>query len=417
MNRNQLFEAIGEVDPELLAKSRTKVIPWRSITAAAAACLVLVGSLALWKSNPPKGVHHTAEAPSYGVSPIDPTDVPSAEAPAPDNAAPNPPPIDFKTPKSVTQSAYDIALPEGHFFHEMTPEEIGSMFNLEQLGSLMGYPLTGSVIYDGNGDAWEVFLNGGENGEFYAEFSPEHLPFDCCVVQDVGFVVDYYGIELTALEMNGRYEISALYEGSETVGFRASGTDKAALEALAYRIAVLSHDLKLSPLHTDEVPEWRSERMDEATARAEAGFAEYLPVSVPDRFTFDMAYRELGQGRDYLAVDYRTDDDVYGYAEIMVQKIHADFPRIDPERPETYDRSDYAHGGEVPEEYQDTYDRGVFLAADLTPERVAARCCIDPEGYKTCELRVLYPDDTLVWITGGITPEEAWQIVSQFPTG
>ena len=421
MNRNQLFEAIGEVDEELLEQSQKKVIPWYRWAGAAAACLVLFSAFGIWKLRTPAAT----ESPAYSIpSAAKAEDMPEqaapgdcGEAPAAEALEPEAPPIEFKALTEDSEArCYDIALPEGYFFHDMTPEEMGSMFGLEWLDNLAGYPLIGSVIYDGNGDAWSVTLFTEEGTDFCAEFSPDHLPFECVDVRDKGFVIDYYGVPLTAFEMNGRYEISALYEGGETVGFRARCSDKAPLEALAYQIAVESHDLKLSPLHTDEVPAWRNERMDEATARKEEGFAPYIPTVVPARFTFNMGYRELGQDRDYLILDYNGDDQqFYGFMSVHIQKIYEDVPIIDPENRISYDRSDYYASGLVPDEYYDTWSFGAFRASDLTEDLVASRCRIDPDGVFDCDLHILYDDGTLVSIMGGLTAEEAWQIVSQLP--
>lgn len=407
MKREDLFEAIGEADPDLVADSHRTILHWKRYLGAAAACLVLVGSLALWKGAPhaPLG-EPSVESPNANHS--------SVSAPALDASNLEIPSIEFKTPETVSQTMYDIALPEGHFFCDMTPQDMGSLFGLEALDSIGQYAITGQVIYDGNGDPWAVNLyNVGEETTFHVELAPGHLPYECVVVEAEDFAMDYNGTALSALVIGDRYQLSGLYEGTETVGFRAESSDKAALEELAQLAFGRDTGLRLSQLHTDDIPQWRCEQLEEAAARAEEGFGQFLPTNIPERFTFSMAYRELGQNRDYLILDYETSG-IYGYLSISVEKVYGELPMIDPDLPETYDRSDYDHGGEpIPEAYYDTWSQGVFRQEDVTPERVAARCCIDPEGAKSCDLRVLYPDGTLVSIYGGITAQEAYDLISQ----
>ena len=320
--------------------------------------------------------------------------------------------ISFQKVDLLPQTQQDYALPDGYFFYTMTARDIGALWSLDAMDSLDGYRLSGQVIYDGNGDAWSVTVDGqSETGVFQLRLAPGRLPYDCCIVQAPEYEQDYNGTAITALEVDGTYYLSALYEGAETVGFRADSADAAVLEHLA----ALSFDpdggLCLRQLHTDQVPDWRSEKLDEAAARAEEGFGTYLPTTVPERFAFRMAHREMGQDRDWLTVDYESEN--YGYLEITVHKRYGDLPVIDPAAPETYDRNWYPSGDKVPDAFWDTWSNGVFLQQDLTEQTVAARCTVDDEGYAWCVLRVLYRDDTLVEVTGRITAQEAWELIDQ----
>ena len=168
-----------------------------------------------------------------------------------------------------------------------------------------------------------------------------------------------------------------------------------------------------------EIPDWGSERPTWEEAMADEKFGDYVPTDVPSGFTFENAWREWGQNRNYLFLrwtGYYTNISI----DIWDASTWGDFPITDPADREKYDVSLYTipYADSVPEEYQQEFGRPVFAIEDVTPEVIAARMrWVDDDSGDVDSWRgdfsVYYESENVVvqYDLDGVTPQEAYDLI------
>lgn len=337
----------------------------------------------------------------------------------------------------------DIALPEGYFLHDMTEGEIASIWGQEELsweGIAVAdtYLLTGKIIYDGNGTVWEATICGYENEEakeqyrtvFSLEISPDHLPPECVVYDTEKTTCQIWGTDVEAFFINGcawnseneeygytYYCSKFIREGKETVGVKAEmyaydGQEeeiKELMNAMASQSLRPEAKLQLSQLAAEDIPEWRSDRLTEEEAAKEGGMAAYLPAALPERFVFDGCWRELGQDRNYMTVQYR---DKNIFIDWSIDKMRREDVCVDIAVPESYDKGCYEKMADVPEEYWDSVQNPLFAIEDVTLELLKRIVPLqDGEEPEQILFGVKYPDGTVVEFSGYAQAQEIYDML------
>ncbi|SBV92195.1 conserved hypothetical protein [uncultured Eubacteriales bacterium] len=246
-----------------------------------------------------------------------------------------------------SEMAASIAFPDGWFEEVLTREELlyllgGPGAERAPAALLWGdYDVTGKAIYDGEGNLWRTVLTGvsrtdGRNS-FTLTARPGAIPEDCLVdpkqasteingIQvygsnrgrygwdDSGAMGYIYKITLLAGEAGLRLEVYNMDEG------RA----RELANAGANWFATAEQALWLDQTVPGEIPEWRSEELTLTEARTEE-LGRYLPESVPAGYSFEWAWRELGQGRDWLSARWNR-----GLREIEVTVTREGYSTEDP---------------------------------------------------------------------------------------
>ena len=424
MKKEELFRAVGKIDDALVEEFETKSPScgkrhWARYGALAACfCLLAAGAL-LWLSK------------DRAALPIpQPTAEQTAQAAQPTTILPSEQAQDALTPlESLPQLSYaegdgevaaDIALPDGYFFRDLTDEALASIWGMETL-SWEGYDpaaleLQTELIYDGTGRVWRAVIIGAiGKSEFILTLSPERIPATC-IVYGGGMTCEIYGTGVTAVRSGDHIEITFLRgEGENAVGARleANGVTEET-EALLTRIVSqsLREDgvLQLDQLKVEDVPAWRRETLTEPQARAETGFGEYLPETLPADFAFEAAYRELGEDRNWLSATWYN-----GYANLSVTVdkcadlrglVHAD-------EIEKYDRDYYGtEKPDIPDEYWESWSSPTFYAEELTAEVIERRLSESDMGNLYAHFSVLYPDGTVVSVSVSAKESTLWQLLS-----
>ena len=424
MKKEELFRAVGKIDDALVEEFETKSPScgkrhWARYGALAAClCLLATGAL-LWLSKDRAPLPITQPATEQ-----------TAQAAQPTTILPSEQVQDALTPlESLPQLSYaegdgevaaDIALPDGYFFRDLTDEALASIWGMETL-SWEGYDpaaleLQTELIYDGTGRVWRAVIIGalGES-EFILTLSPERIPATC-IVYGGGTTCEIYGTGVTALRSGDHIEITFLRgEGESAVGARleANGVTEE-MEALLTRIVSqsLREDsvLQLDQLKTDDVPTWRRETLTESQARAEDGFGEYLPETLPAGFEFEAAYRELGEDRNWLSATWYNG---YGDLSVTVDKCADLRGLVHADEIEKYDRDYYGtEKPDVPDEYWESWQSPTFYAEELTKEVIERRLCESDMGNFYTSFSVLYPDGTVVSVNAGAEESTLWQLLS-----
>lgn len=414
MNQEDLFHALDGVSDELLLRSMKKPRRrrgWLVGAAGLAACLCLAAGVYFRQFNRP--THTQPDSQLSAVSTADELDEPTGmQLVALDEL----PQLQFEEMDGSLFSSYDISYPKGWFIRTPDAEAIAGIWGMTaDTLQWEGFDpndcaLQGEIIYDGDGYVWEVRLTGAYGGSsFTVRLSPRRLPAGCLLCQPTT-VCDIYGTEVSAAHYSTRdgesYELEFLRgSGGQAVGVRVEAkwpTENAEAEALLTRLVSQSlrpeGTLSVTQFNTREIPEWRSETLTEAEARAEAGFGEYLPETLPTGFAFRSAYRELGEGRSYLTADYETNS--YDYLWLTVDKCADLTTLVSADELARYDRRPYfgADAENAPEEYWDTIDRAIFRAEELSWEAIAARTTPTDDGAYYASFGVLYPDGTVVQV-------------------
>lgn len=418
MKRDSLFRAVGEVDDALIEDFENAAPQrrhWGRVGALAACVCVVAAGAIVWLSG--------------GNAPLPAQDTPAQPTPttalaSADETQPGLTPLSALPQLSYAEGggelAADIALPDGWFYRDLTDGALASIWGMETLSwegcdpAALG--LQAQLIYDGTGRVWRAVLTGELDGSsFVVTLSPERVPVTC-IVYEGGTTCEIYGTDVTALRSGDHIEITFLRgEGESAVGVRIEAYNATAgTEALLTRIVSqsLREDgiLQLDQLKTDDVPAWRSETLTEPQARAEEGFGEYLPKTLPAGYGFEVAYRELGEGRDWLSATWCR-----GYENLSVTVdrcadlrglVHAD-------EVEKYDRDYYGTDKpDVPDEYRDSWSHPIFYAEELTKEVIARRVSESDMGNVYTYFGVLYPDGTVVNVTVSAPETELWQLLA-----
>ena len=161
--------------------------------------------------------------------------------------------------------------------------------------------------------------------------------------------------------------------------------------------------LQLHQLDTDEIPTWRSEALSEEAAYADESFGAYLPTGLS--FAFESAYREMGEGRDWLNASWASG---VQRLSLTVERPEEVRTLVHTDQPERYDRNYY--GGDkpdVPEEYYESWAEPVFYREELTQEVIETRLWEgDFEDCVGANFGVLYPDGTVLYVNVYAQPEQ-----------
>ncbi len=402
MKPEELYEAIGGVDDALLAEfeeqQKKRPQPWKRWGALAACAVLLLGG-GLWLR--PWSV---AERPT---EPTEPSAASTAATQTPSEA--EVPPLSALPELVFTDEGYnmaaDIAYPDGYFIRSLTAAQIAAIWGQETLSWEGVSPeISGQVIYDGTGMPWIVQLTAVQDGQtLYLELSPERLPPQCVVLEDGG-TCEFYGTAVRAFRSETYATVDFLRgEGETAVGVRLTLEPVSeALEALATRAVSQSlrpeGTLALLFLQTEDVPVWRSEALDETQAYADASFGAYLPRALPEGYAFSDAWREQGEDRDWLSVNWLDGwngqlNMTLSHPETVSALVHAD-------QPEAYVWDYYgAEKPDVPEQYFETWTEPVFYRDEVTPEVLFSRIHgTDEAGSCTARFGIREADGTLLRI-------------------
>ena len=423
MKRDSLFRAVGEVDDALIEDFENAAPQrrhWGRVGALAACVCVVAAGAIVWLSggNAPLPVQDTPPQPTATTALASADETQPGLTPL--SALPQLSYAEGGGEMAADIALPDIALPDGYFFRDLTDEALASIWGMETL-SWEGYDpaalgLDGRLIYDGTGRVWRAIINGtlGESN-FTLTLSPERVP-STCIIYEGGTTCEFYGTDVTALRFGSHIEITFLRgEGESAVGVRIEAYNATAeTEEVLTRIVSqsLREDgiLQLDQFKTDDVPAWRSEKLTEPQARAEEGFGEYLPDTLPAGYGFEAAYRELGEDRNWLSATWCR-----GYEDLSVTVdkcadlralVHAD-------EVEKYDRDYYGTDKpDVPDEYWESWSSPIFYAEELTKEVIARRVSESDMGNVYTHFGVLYPDGTVVNVTVSAPETELWQLLA-----
>ena len=337
-----------------------------------------------------------------------------------------------------------ILYPQGWFEVELRGEEMAQLLagpGAEEVPwSLFwgGYDLTGRAVYDGEGALWQLWLTGvsrsdSRNG-FTLTVRPGDYPLTDMIAPDqtateIGGVAVYgskggrYGWDDSG-ETGYVYEITMM-SGDAGLNFQARQLEE---EDAALLCTMAANTFAFSELYLEEladyqgaVPDWWSGSLTWQETLADEKFGDYVPAHVPGGFAFENAWREWGQGRDYLRLYWHG-----YYTGISIDIRDADtwenLTLTDPADRERYDVSLYSipYADSVPEAYRQEFDNPVFAIEDVTPEVIAARMRYvdgdsgDVSGYRG-NFAVYYAGENVLvrYSLDGITPQEAYELIAK----
>ena len=457
MDRQELSPAVHErlINLEV---TRRPARPWVKY-GALAACAALIVGVGAWRLAPNPspvsgqpvsgGVSSAEDNPfRFGVDQA-PADTQGFAADSGEDLEkmmlPDVPGVAYPDTTGFPQIAASIVLPSGSFSVELSQRDIelllwGSEERLEQAhakekpGNVPwllfwdGFTLSGQAVYDGQGNLWQVNLNGTrENERFELRMAPGQLP-PTCVAQEGSQVTDVRGVAVegwsSRYDSDGdgvkEYHCESAFI-AHNVGVRAafvSATDDGWLSDLfinwnTYRDGGLTLDHLLT---NDNIPAWREEEFSTLDqARREADFAPYLPTAGPEGYGEFYGRLSYQEGRVNSLFVRWSRAGSYDDVEVAVYRDGGHpYKLADPDRPETYDERLYSIPwcDSVPEEYRETVDRPAFRAEDLSLSIVEARCHEKDTGGLTFSFEVLHPDGTLVsYRCDGMTAEGVWELV------
>lgn len=376
--------------------------------------------------------------------------------------------VDYADVNGQPELAQSIALPDGSFTVELGKEDILKAFwgpegkpAVEHfkadtgdfplmLMKWVGYEITGNVIYDGNGDLWQLTVY-GEKGEdsFTLRAAPGHIPPTCCV--ESGAVTT----QVIDTEVKGWYrsydrdgddkiehvctsefiahDVGIRFENVGAGGMRA-GTD----EATDLGGAMLFNQMFVTQMchydgglyldhiaHTDDIPAWRNEKFENlAQAREETAFAPYLPAAEPEGYAAYRGNKDFGGhlyyqegSHNWLFVRWgRGYDDVE--VTVWLPENPQGYPQnenvVDVNVPASYDWRLYDGPicDVVPQEYQMDFYKPMFRAGDMSLAVVEARGNQKDTGGMSYHFRVLHDNGVVVdYDCSAVTAEYVWSLV------
>ena len=407
--------------------------PARWVTAAACLALVCAAAFGMWRlAGLPGGDTSTESVPpeldsEYVLSPEDPFD-------GQPHSSFNIQGVEYGDAPEVCAS---IAYPDGWFEEQLTRTEMVELLAgpgaEDAPWSLYwtGYDVTGKAVYDGEGNLWQLWLNGVSRSDSRNGFTLTVRPGDYPLTDVIDpnqtstqlNGVTVYGTKGGRYGWDGSGEMGYIYEitmmsGDAGLNFEVRQMEEEDAEDLCTQAA---NTFARTALHLDsllvyggEIPEptWEEAMADEK-------FGDYVPADVPDGFTFENAWREWGQNRNYLFLrwtGYYTNISI----DIWDASTWGDFPITDPADREKYDVSLYTipYADSVPEEYWQEFGRPVFAIEDVTPEVVAARMrYVDDDSGDVDSWRgdfsVYYESENVVvqYDLDGVTPQEAYDLI------
>lgn len=406
MKREELYSAFSGIDDELLLEYERRAPKKRGTLlrfVGMAACFALLLTGLLWwhpwkgTESVPKSLKSPTSAPTSGTM----TDAPiSNNTLTPADELPT-----LVYGDTIQEALADICYPEGYFIRELTDAQLATIWGEDKLAwegfspSENGCAVSARAIYGGDGIPWIVSLTltPTEGGRISVELSPEGLP-PVCLVYDSGATCTVYGTEVTANAIDDHAVVSFLRgEGESAVGVRMElEGDLDTLRELTARIVSQSlredGTLQLHQLDTADIPAWRSDALTEKEAYADEEFGTYLPEN--PAFSFRYAYREIGEGRNWLSAAYGS-----GKSELVLTLEHPQevSTLVHANEPEKY-ACDY-YGKEkptVPDEYYQTWVDPVFCREELTMDLVESRLWQDDVGTSHANFGVLYSDGTVM---------------------
>ncbi|WP_294550428.1 hypothetical protein [uncultured Pseudoflavonifractor sp.] len=335
-----------------------------------------------------------------------------------------------------------IAYPDGWFEEQLTRaqmvELLGGPGAEDAPWSLywVGYDITGKAVYDGEGNLWQLWLNGvsrsnSRNG-FTLTVRPGDYPLTDMIDPDQTATeingVMIYGSKGGRYGWDGSGEMGYIYEitmmsGNAGLSFEARQVEEENAEYLCTQAANTFAGTKLHLdsllVYDGDVPDWGKKMLTWEEAMDDEKFGAYVPLYVPDGFTFEGAWREWGRDRDYLTLNWSG-----YYTSISIDILDAgtwgDFTLTDPADREKYDMSLYAtpYSDSVPEEYRQEFDNPVFAIEDVTAQVIAARMrwvdgdSGDVDGWRG-NFSVYYESENVLvrYDLDGVTPQEAYDLI------
>lgn len=404
-----------DLTKKLLSLRRRKRI-WPSL-AAAACCALAVGLL----------LHQTASAPS--PTPTESTSAPqllqpvATTPPEPSQTLPTEPMPEITYTVTDSPLLADCLInPKGWFQEPLTQAEWETLLGPANWWQEAGQSLTGSAYYDGTGSLYLVSIRAQCDGvQVSLSLSPGKLPPSCMAAEEGSFNNTIWGTPVQATQRIGDSDgdgqpetmLTLTFLRDNTVGARLEITAKEDAHTLAQTIVsgLLQPDrpLTLDFFQPEEIPPYRSEALTWQQVQQETEFLPYVPQNLPG--TLESAYRELGQGRDWLRLNWdRSSITIYRIApyDLSIYLVQAD-------NPDAYDLRLYSipHCDSVPDAYRQTVSHPIFHADQVTLEIVQARAYVTDDGRPDVSMGILYPDGTLVQFNLSLPAEEAWQLMQQ----
>ena len=337
----------------------------------------------------------------------------------------------------------------GSYSVELTKEDVQKIFwgpegkpegadgDLPWALSWGGYTLSGSALYDGEGQLLWVTLQGDSTDQeisFTLTLRPGELPFQCGIYSGLE-TTDVFGTEVTGwsrtddLDGDGSDDaqcVSEFMAGDVGVRFEVRCTaqdapmDRAELcNTLLVRQA-LSDDggVYLGHLLTNEdIPAWRTAEFSSLEeARQETAFAPYLPTEDLPGYGELSGYLTYQEGNhNQLSVHWFRGYDQVSLSISLPEYIQ-DIPTVDVTRPETYDLRLYPIPwcDSVPEEYREIVSMPTFRAEDMSLAVVETRGHEKDSGGLTFSFGVLHQSGVLVeYRCDGLTAQAVWQLVEE----
>ena len=342
----------------------------------------------------------------------------------------------------VPEICASIAYPDGWFEEQLTRTQMVELLAgpgaEDAPWSLywVGYDITGKAVYDGEGNLWQLWLNGvsrsNEHNGFTLTVRPGDYPLTDMIAPDQTSTelngVTVYGSKIGRYGWDDSGEMGYIYEitmmsGEAGLNFEARQLEEEDAEYLCTQAANTFAGTKLCLdsllVCGGEIPDWGSERPTWEEAMADEKFGDYVPADVPDGFTFEGAWREWGQNRNYLFLrwtGYYTNISI----DIWDASTVGDLPITNPADREKYDVNLYTipYADSVPEEYWQEFGRPVFAIEDVTPEVIAARMrYVDDDSGDVDSWRgnfsVYYESENVLvrYDLDGVTPQEAYDLI------
>lgn len=330
---NRITAPAGLADKVLAGERPRRTRPALAVGALAACCLVAaVGGWQLWQGrrlaepNPTAGVAATPAVtqtiPERGYTLV----VEDAFGGQP-HSFPNVPGYDYHYPDCTGSDVVigDYAYPEGRFMELLSAQEIinvlGGTDAVPWTLDWTGFGLSGTVIYDGEGQPWRIEII-GQRGEdtLYLELWPGREPFRDLVYDDAS-VETVDGMKVTTYSLyydrdgddTKEYTYHADYfDGAIGVNFTCTSKD----EGIAAWLTNLVVGHKGFTAEGLDAPKGGNHTVGLGTARLygsgeltlgeayQQELAAYLPdrSALPDGFTFESAHWHFDEVEDSLSI-------------------------------------------------------------------------------------------------------------------
>lgn len=435
MTTEKLLYSIGMIDDRFIeeAAPKEKIVTfpetarkssriWQFASVAACAVLVFAAIFSLGRN----GLMPTL--PSGNDLPPSLTE-PSVE-PSSQNTEENPILYPLTLNKADAQIAASIYIP-GHFWYELTHEQLGLVFPDLPLS------VTAAAHYRGDGSLFNITAYEASDDGSAARFNELYTLTEIQIAPDEIVEDVIYEYEAQTSDVYGVPVVAGVFYGNENDGtalyiasFKLDGTsyyiklhDSDKGESGFNRLTEIVNSLikggaaDLSVLNNPVIPELRDEQLTLDEAHADSDFGAYLPEIVPNNFKFESARRFINQEINGLFVNWIVG---YKYIEWRIS-IPTDYDRehiVSVKDREKYDMSLYTIPlvDSVPEELREYVDNPVFLADELTLDVVRARAYQFDDKGDTSDPRmnfsVIYGDLLISVSIKGVSADEVWNMLS-----